>query len=241
MKNVLITGASGGIGSACAEVFAEAGYSVLIHYNTGEDRAKKLLNRLRTAGADAGFFKADLRVEDEVNRLFERAEESFGFVGTLVNCAGISQRGLFTETSLESWEDVIASNLTSVFLTCRRALVPMIREKRGSIVNLSSIWGEVGASMEAAYSAAKAGIIGLTKALAKEEGPSNIRVNCISPGVIETGMNASLSQDDLKNLKDETPLRRLGSPRDVARAVLGVSENPFITGQVLDVSGGFVI
>ena len=143
--------------------------------------------------------------------------------------------------TLAEWEQILRVDLTSVFLCCRRALIPMLREHRGSIVNISSMWGQVGASCEAAYSAAKAGVIGLTKALAKEEGPSGIRVNCVAPGVIDTPMNAGLTPQDMEALQEETPLMRIGTPEEVAQSVLLLAENEFITGQVLGVSGGFVI
>ena len=240
-KTVLITGASGGIGAACAREFARAGYSLALHYHTGEARAAALREELLLAGADAEIFPADLSREGEVNALFDAVEARLGPVTVLVNNAGLSWRGLFTDMSLADWDRLLGVDLTGVFLCCRRALGPMLRAHAGSIVNIASIWGEVGASCEAAYSAAKAGVIGLTKALAKEEGPSGVRVNCVSPGVIATPMNASLSAEDLAALAQDTPLERVGAPEEVARAVRFLAEHPFITGQVLDVSGGFVI
>ena len=241
MKNVLVTGASGGIGRAVAAEFAKAGYQVAVHYNTNEQAARETALAIHALGGTAEIFRADLTVESEVEALFAAAEKTFGFMDTLVNCAGISRRGLFTDMRLADWNEIIAADLTSVFLTCRRGLIPMIREHRGSIVNITSMWGEVGASCEAAYSAAKAGVIGLTKALAKEEGPSGIRVNCVSPGLIDTAMNASLSPEELRALREDTPLMRIGAPEDVAKSVLNIAENPFITGQILGVNGGFVI
>ena len=158
-----------------------------------------------------------------------------------MNSAGVAWKGLFTDMTLADWRWVVDGDLTSVFLCCRRALPAMIREKRGSIVNVSSMWGEVGASCEAAYSAAKAGVIGLTKALAKEEGPSGIRVNCLSPGVIDTPMNGDLTEADLAALREETPLGRTGTPEETAQAAAFLLEQEFITGQVLGVSGGMVV
>lgn len=241
MKNVLITGASGGIGRAAALIFAEKGYSVALHYNTGERRAKETAEEINFRGGDAEIFQADLAREEEVNTMFDRAEKRFGFFGTLINNAGADWKGLLTDMSLGEWNRVMDVNCTGTFLCCRRALPPMIRQKSGSIVNIASIWGEVGASCEAAYSASKAAVIGLTKALAKEEGPSGIRVNCVSPGVIDTPMNGDLAEEDLQALREETPLGRIGTPEEVAKAVLFLAEHPFLTGHVLGVNGGFVI
>ncbi len=241
MKNVLITGASGGIGKAIALAFGRAGYDVALHYRTGETSARETAVQLQDMGRRAVCIPADLADEAQVEALFTEAETALGFIGTLVNCAGVGWRGLFTDMTLAEWEQILRVDLTSVFLCCRRALIPMLREHRGSIVNISSMWGQVGASCEAAYSAAKAGVIGLTKALAKEEGPSGIRVNCVAPGVIDTPMNAGLTPQDMEALQEETPLMRIGTPEEVAQSVLLLAENEFITGQVLGVSGGFVI
>ena len=186
-------------------------------------------------------YPADLTQEAKVEALFGAVERDLGFVEGLVNSAGVAWKGLFTDMTLADWRWVVDGDLTSVFLCCRRALPAMIREKRGSIVNVSSMWGEVGASCEAAYSAAKAGVIGLTKALAKEEGPSGIRVNCLSPGVIETPMNGDLTEADLAALREETPLGRTGTPEETAQAAAFLLEQEFITGQVLGVSGGMVV
>lgn len=241
MKNVLITGASGGIGRAIALAFGEKGYGVALHYHTGGSSARETAEEINFKGGNAEIFQADLRNEEEVNAMFDRAEKRFGFLDVLVNNAGIDWKGLLTDMTLGDWNRVMDVNCTGVFLCCRRALAPMIHRHTGSIVNISSIWGEVGASCEAAYSASKAAVIGLTKALAKEEGPSGIRVNCVSPGVIDTPMNGDLSEDDLRALREETPLMRIGTPEEVARAVVFLTESGFITGQVLGVNGGFVI
>ncbi len=241
MKNVLITGASGDIGKALALAFAQKGFGVALHFFQNEEAARRTALEIREQGGQAHIFGADLSREEEVERMFSQAEERMGFFEVLINNAAISQRGLFTELTLPEWERIFAVNCTGVFLCSRRALVPMIREKRGSVINISSMWGQIGASCEAAYSASKAAVIGLTKALAKEEGPSGIRVNCIAPGVIETKMNRELSKEDLEALKEETPLERLGTPWQVAHAAVFLAENTFITGQVLGVNGGFVI
>lgn len=239
-KNVLVTGASGGIGGAIARAFAQKGCAVALHYNIHKEAALAVKEEILRAGGRAEAFQADLTREEDVSRLFDQAEGSLGEVQVLVNNAGIAWQGLFTDMSLEEWQRVIDVNLTSIFLCCRRALPPMIRRKEGCIINISSMWGQRGASCEAAYSAAKAGVIGLTQALAQEEGPSGLRVNCIAPGVISTPMNAQLSPEDLDALREETPLMVLGTPEDIAHAAVFLAENRFVTGQTLGVNGGFL-
>ena len=241
MKNALVTGASGGIGQAVARELARLGWGVALHYWKNEASARRLEEEILAQGGSARRYQADLTDPAQVEALFAAAEEDFGFLEGLVNNAGTAWKGLFTDMTLEDWRQVLDSDLTSVFLCCRRALPPMIRRKRGSIVNVSSMWGQVGASCEAAYSAAKAGVIGLTKALAKEEGPSGIRVNCLAPGVVRTPMNGDLSPEDLAALREETPLERIGSPEEIAQAAAFLLENTFVTGQVLGVNGGLVV
>ena len=241
MKNALVTGASGGIGQAVARELARRGWGVALHYWKNEASARRLEEEILAQGGSARRYQADLTDPAQVEALFAAAEEDFGFLEGLVNNAGTAWKGLFADMTLEDWRQVLDSDLTSVFLCCRRALPPMIRRKRGSIVNVSSMWGQVGASCEAAYSAAKAGVIGLTKALAKEEGPSGIRVNCLAPGVVRTPMNGDLSPEDLAALREETPLERIGSPEEIAQAAAFLLENTFVTGQVLGVNGGLVV
>ena len=244
MRYVLITGASGGIGAAIAEEFARAGYGLVLHYNKGENRAKALAERLtKTYGVPALPCQADLSDTAAVNAMFARGAEEFGFIDTLVNNAGIAEQKLFTDLTDEDWDTMIDVNLSGTFRACRAALPEMIRRKRGTIINISSMWGQVGASCEVAYSAAKAGVIGLTKALAQEVAPSGITVNCIAPGAIRTPMLDCFTEEDLAALAEETPVGRIGTPEDVAAsAVFLASEGArFITGQVLGVNGGFVI
>ena len=235
-KNVLITGASGGIGRAMAEAFAEKGYGVAMACWAHPQRAQDVANRI-----GARVFACDITREEEVDALFSAAEEAYGFIDAVVNNAGVSWRGLLTDMTLEEWERVFAVNTRGVFLCCRRALPAMVRRKRGAILNISSMWGQQGASCEAAYSASKAAVIGLTQALAQEVGPSGIRVNCLCPGVIDTPMNASLTPGELGALAEETPLGRLGTPQEAAQAAVFLIENTFITGQSLGVNGGFLI
>ena len=238
MKTVLVTGASGGIGSAAALELARRGWNVALHYRSNQAAARQVERDILALGGTAKTYQADLTQEAQVEALFAAAEGDFGFVEGLVNNAGTAWKGLFTDMTLADWRQVLDADLTSVFLCCRRALPPMIRRKRGSIVNVSSMWGQVGASCEAAYSAAKAGVIGLTKALAQEEGPSGIRVNCLAPGVIDTPMNGDLSPEDVAALREETPLGRTGTPREAGEAIAYLLEAEFLTGQVLGLNGG---
>ena len=242
-KNVLITGASRGIGAATAETFARRGYNVAVNYNNSEKKALELCEELKGYGIDAFAVKADVRDTDEVKRMLDEVYDRFGFIDILVNNAGIALVKLFTDTGEDEWDSLIDTNLSSVYRCCRGVLPSMIREHKGCIINIASMWGEVGASCEAAYSASKAGVIGLTKALAKELGPSGIRVNAVSPGVIMTDMMKDFSEDDFKALKEEIPLNKLGSPEDVAAAVafLASDEAGYITGQTISVNGGMVI
>ena len=244
MRYVLITGASGGIGAAIAEEFARAGYGLVLHYHKGEDRAHTLAEHLtKTYGVPALPLGADLSDTDAVNAMFARAMAEFGFIDTVVNNAGIAEQKLFTDLSDADWDRMINVNLGGTFRTCRAALPEMIRHKRGTIINISSMWGQVGASCEVAYSTAKAGVIGLTKALAKEVAPSGITVNCIAPGAIRTPMLDCFTEEDLAALAEETPVGRIGVPEDVATACVFLASEgaQFITGQILGVNGGFVI
>ena len=248
-KTVIITGASRGIGKTMAVLFAIKGYNVLINYNHSESEAFKLYNRLREKGLNIALFKADVSKREQVYAMVDDCINRFGKVDILINNAGISQQKLFTDISEYEWDEMVNVNLKGVFNCSQSVLKHMIRQKNGKIINISSIWGMVGASCEVHYSAAKAGVIGLTKALAKELGPSNIQVNCIAPGIIETDMMSTFSEDELNELnelnelKDETPLMRLGKTKDIAACALYLaSENAdFITGQVISPNGGFVI
>lgn len=243
MSTVLITGASRGIGAACAEAFAKAGYDVAVNYCRSEDKALALVNRLKALGTRAFAVRADVSDSAQVRAMFGTVKAELGAPEVLVNNAGISMFGLLTDLSDDDWNRMIASDLSSVFYCCRAALPDMIRARKGSIINIASMWGEVGASCEAAYSAAKAGVIGLTKALAKEVGPSGVRVNAVSPGVVMTDMMSGFTDDDIEALKAETPLEALGTPGDIAEAVLFLASDKarFITGHVMSVNGGMII
>ena len=235
-KTVLITGASRGIGKACAQVFAKAGYSVAIDYNKSEKEAGELAEALRRQGCDAECFKADVSNPREVDALQEWALARFGHIDVLINNAGISLAGLLTDLTLDQWAELRGVCLDGT-VYCSRAFLPdMVRRRSGCIINISSVWGVRGASYEAAYSAVKAGIVGLTLALSKEYAPSGIRVNCIAPGVIDTDMSRCY---DLAALAEDTPLGRVGRPEEIAEAALFLAEAGFVTGQVLGVDGGF--
>ncbi len=243
MKTALITGASQGIGSACARRFAEDGYQVMIHYNTHQKEAEALQDELLNVGANAAIFGADLADEKQAKALVEQTLTLFGDIDALVNNAGIAMNKMFCDTTVEDWNKILSVNVMGCVHITQAALPCMVHKKQGHIINLSSIWGMVGASCEVAYSTSKAAIIGLSKALAKELGPSGILVNCVAPGVIDTKMNANLDEETLDALKEETPLMKLGTPEDVAETVffLASEKNRFITGQVISPGGGIVM
>ncbi len=242
-KTVLITGGTRGIGAALVETFAKEGYNVAFTYKNSAEKAEELCNNIKANGGSIISMCADSSVPLSVSNAVEQAIKEFGKIDVLVNNSGIAQQKLFTDISNDDWNNMINNNLSSVFYYCRQVLPQMISRKNGCIINISSMWGEVGASCEVHYSSAKAGVIGLTKALAKEVGPSGIRVNCISPGVIETDMLADFTNEDIAALAEETPLGRIGKPQDIAAAALFLAsdESSFITGQVLGVNGGFII
>lgn len=242
-KTVLITGASRGIGAACARLFAYHGCRVAINYHQSQVKAEMLCKEIIGTGGDAACFQADVANGTQVAELFRQVGSIYGNVDILVNNAGIAQQKLFTDVSEEEWDALFAVNVRGMFLCSKAALAGMIHQKSGAIVNISSMWGVTGASCEVPYSAAKAAVIGLTKALAKEVGPSGIRVNCVAPGAILTDMNAALGEETLRQLASDTPLERLGTPEDIANAVyfLASEESNFITGQVLGSNGGLVI
>lgn len=243
MKTVVITGASKGIGAATAILFARKGYNVVINYNNSYEAAKLLTRSLSTQGYSVLDVKANVANYLETDLLIKEAVYKFGSVDVLINNAGVSHIGLITDTDHIDSDRIFDINLKGVYNCCKSVTPVMISQKSGKIINIASMWGEVGASCEVAYSAAKAGVIGLTKALAKELAPSNITVNAISPGLIETGMNSNISVEDLANFVEDIPLGRMGSADEVAAAAyfLASEEADYITGQILGVNGGFVI
>jgi 3-oxoacyl-[acyl-carrier protein] reductase len=241
MKTVLITGAARGIGRECALLFAKSGYAVAINYNSSENQAKELE---RLIGPPSVAIKADVSDEAQVRAMFERARAHFGKgFDVIINNAGISLYGLFTDIPLSDFKRLLDVNVCGPVLCCKYGLPYMIERKSGCIINISSVWGICGASCEVHYSVSKAAIIGLTKALAKEVGPSNVTVNCIAPGVIDTDMLSCFSKEEINALKEQTPLGRIGKPEDVAHLALYLASDSarFITGQVISPNGGFVI
>lgn len=242
MSTVLVTGSARGIGAATAALFADMGYNVVINYNTSKNEAIALLEKITAKGGKAIAVQADVSKMSEAQRLFDEAKKAFGNVQVLVNNAGIAQQKLFTDISEEDYDRMFDCNVKSVFNCCQCALPDMIHNKYGRIINISSMWGVTGASCEVHYSASKAAVIGLTKALAREVAPSGITVNCIAPGVIDTPMNSGFDEDTISALKEETPVGRLGTSEEIARAVAFFADEKsgFITGQTLGIDGGFI-
>ena len=237
MKNVLITGAGRGIGAACAREFALAGARVFINYNKSADAAEKL------AGETGGIaVHADVSDAEQVKAMAQTVE-SFGGADVLVNNAGIAEQLLFSDITEQAWDRMFDVNVKGMFLTTKAVLPHMIHQKRGKIINVSSVWGVTGGSCEVHYSAAKAAVIGFTKALAKELGPSGIQVNCVAPGVIDTQMNAHLSAQDMDALKEDIPLMRIGTAEEAARLIcwLASDASDYITGEVVNINGGMFI
>ena len=244
MKGVaLVTGASGGIGRAIAVALARDGYAIAVHCYRNEQKAREVCDEILAIGGTAEVFVCDIADADAVDYMVNEICRTLGCVTILVNNAGIAQQKLFTDLSVDEWQQMMAVHVDGAFYACRAVLPDMIRAHSGAIVNVSSMWGQTGGSCEVHYSTAKAALIGLTKALAKEVGPAGIRVNCVAPGVIRTEMLAELSRETLNDLEEETPLCRLGTPEDVAAAVAFLVSDgaAFITGQVLAPNGGIVI
>lgn len=241
MKTVLITGGSRGIGKAIVEELAGKAYNIVFSYNQSEEEAKNIKQKLEDMGANIEIYKLDLSKKEDIKGIVKFTIEKFGQIDILVNNAGISQMKLFIDITDEDWKNMMETNLSSAFYITREVIPYMIKQKEGSIINISSIWGMVGASCEVHYSVAKAGVIGMTKALAKEVAPSNIKVNCIAPGIIDTDMNNELSDEEIQEFEKEIPLKRSGKPEEVAKCVKMLIENEYITGQVISPNGGYVI
>ena len=243
MKTVLITGGSRGIGQACVLAFARAGWQVAFSYHTQAEQAGQLVERVRQQGGAAACWQADVADSSQVDRLFARAEEAFGPIDALVCNAGIAHQGLLTDMTDAQWRRLMGVDLDGAFYCCRRALPAMVRRHQGSVVLISSMWGVTGGSCEAAYSAAKAGLIGLTKTTARELSGRNVTCNAIAPGLIETDMTAAMPQAAREATLASIPMGRMGAPEDVAKAVafLASDEAAYVTGQVLAVDGGMAM
>lgn len=241
MNTAIVTGGAKGIGRAIVRELAKKGINVVINYNTSKKQAEELQEELKNKGYTVEIYKADISKREEVKELIEFAKKQFGDIDILVNNAGIDQFKLFTEITDEDWNNIIQTNLTSVFYMTQEAVKNMIKNKKGCIINISSIWGITGASCEVAYSVSKAGIDGLTKALAKELGPSNIRINSIAPGAIMTDMNKSLTNEEIEEVNNQIPMGRFGTPEEIAKCVNWLIEDTYTTGQIISPNGGWVI
>ncbi len=244
LNTAVVTGGAKGIGAAISVALAKAGYNVIMGYKTSRERAEELAKVIISGyGVSCEAVYCDVTDPESARNIVDIAAKKYGSVDILVNNAGVAQQKLFTDITDDDWNRMIGVNLTGVFNTCRVASKYMVSQKSGSIVNISSMWGQVGASCEVHYSAAKAGVIGLTKALAKELAPSGVRVNCVCPGVVMTDMMKDFSEETLRELSEETPLGKLGTPKEIADAVAFLCSDraSFITGQILGVNGGFVI
>ena len=240
-KVAIITGASRGIGREIAKTLAREEIIVIANYNKSEDKAKKLQQELKNENIDIDIFKADVSNREEARNLVQYTLNKYGKIDILINNAGISEYKIFTDETDEDWNKVINTNLYSAFVMCQEVIPNMIYNKNGCIINISSIWGMVGSSLEVLYSISKAGMDGLTKGLAKELGPSNIRVNSVAPGAINTDMNKNLTKEELKQLEENTPLGKIGEPKDIAKCIKWLVEDTFTTGQIISPNGGWII
>lgn len=237
----IVTGASRGIGREIAKSLAKQNIKVIANYNNSEEKAIELKKELETEGIIIDIVKADVSKREEIKNLIQYAIENYGKIDILINNAGISEYKLFTDETDEDWNKVINTNLYSAFAVSQEVMPNMIKNKNGCIINISSVWGMVGASMEVLYSVSKAGIDGLTKALAKELGPSNIRVNAIAPGIVDTDMCKNFSKEELENIKEEIPLERIGKVEDISKCINWLINDNYTTGQIISINGGWII
>ena len=241
MSTAIVTGGAKGIGKAIVEELAKNGINLVINYNKSEQAAKDLRQELTQDGCNVEIYKADVSKREEAKRLVSFAKEKFGEIDILINNAGIDKWQLFTDITDEDWDEIISCNLNSAFYMTQEVVKDMIHNKKGTIINISSIWGITGASCEVAYSVSKAGMDGLTKALAKELAPSGIRVNSIAPGAIMTDMNKNLTNEEIEEVNNQIPLGRFGTPQEVAKCAKWLLEDSYTTGQIISPNGGWVI
>ena len=240
-KIAIVTGASRGIGREIAKTLARKGIKVIANYNKSEKQAIELKEELSKEQIEIDIVKADVSKREEIKNLVKFTLDKYEKIDILINNAGISEYKLFTEETDEDWNKVIGTNLYSAFAMSQEVVPNMIHNKNGCIINMSSAWGVVGGALEVIYSVSKAGLDGLTKSLAKELGPSNIRVNSIAPGIIRTDMNKKFTEEELEELKNETPLEKIGKPEDIAKCVSWLVEDEFTTGQIISINGGWII
>lgn len=236
-KVVLVTGASRGIGRKIAIDLSQKGYKVIANYNKSEEQAQKL----KEENPNIEIYKADVSKREEVKSMIEDIIKKYQKIDILINNAGISKSNVFTDVTDEEWDILIKSNLYSVFCVTQEVLPYMINKKEGCIINISSIWGMVGASCETIYSVTKGGIDAMTKSLAKELGPSNIRVNSIAPGIIDTQMNENLTKQDINEIESDIPLGKIGKTADISKCIKWLIEDEYTTGQVISINGGWII
>ena len=237
---ILVTGASRGIGNNIAKTLAHENV-VIANYNKSKNEAVKLKEDLKKENINIELIKADVSNRNEVKAMIQQILEKYGKIDVLINNAGISQYKLFTDITDEEWDNIINVNLKSNFIVTQEVVKNMISRKSGLIINISSIWGVTGAAMEVAYSTSKAGIIGLTKSLAKELGPSNIRVNAIAPGMIDTSMNSKFSDEEINDIKEEIPLEKIGKAEEITKCIKWLLEDTYTTGQIISINGGWNI
>ena len=240
-KVAIVTGGSRGIGKAIVEALARKNIKVIANYNRSEEKAKILKEELEKENIFIDIFKADVSKREEVKVMVDYTIEKYGKIDILINNAGIDQEKMFQDITDEDWDNIVKVNLYSVFCTTQEVIPYMLKQKSGCIINMSSIYGTNGGSCVVAYSATKAGVDGMTKSLAKELGPSHIRVNSIAPGYIDTDMNEKYSKEEIEQIKEETPLERIGKPVDIAKCIEWLVEDNFTTGQVISINGGWGI
>ncbi len=240
-KTIIVTGAAKGIGKAIIEGLDKNKFNIILNYNKSEKEAQKIQENFEKEGYKIDIIKADVSNKKDVEKLIQYTINKYKKIDILVNNAGISQTKLFTEITDEDWNKMITTNLTSVFYMTREATKYMIHEKEGLIINISSIWGIIGASCESHYAVTKAGIDAMTKSLAKELGPSNIRINSIAPGIIETDMIKNLKSEEIEEIKKDIPLQKIGKPDNISKCVNWLIEDEYTTGQVISINGGWEI
>lgn len=238
-KIILVTGGSNGIGADIVQTLAEDGNHVILNYNKSEQEAKKIQSNLKEKNIIIDIYKADVSNHIEVTKMINFCINKYHKIDVLINNAGISQTKLFTDITDIDWNTMVQTNLTSAFYTIKDTLPSMIHNKSGLIINISSIWGQIGASCEVHYSVSKAGLDAMTKSLAKELGPSNIRVNSIAPGIIDTKMNEHLSSEELEEIRQEIPLEKIGNPHSISKCIQWLIDDDYTTGQVIAINGGW--